>query len=105
MKKTSKKAKRRYLMLTLLIFVFVSYLAMFGFDYYQKIKLNYENKKELENLYHELLAEEEILTSEVTRLQDPDYVAKFAREKHMYSKDGEIIIRIPKDWINSINML
>ena len=32
----------------------------------------------------------------VTKLQDPDYVARYAREKYLYSKDGEIIIRIPE---------
>ena len=31
----------------------------------------------------------------VAKLQDPDYVARYAREKYLYSKDGEIIIRIP----------
>ena len=31
-----------------------------------------------------------------TKLQDPDYVARYAREKYLYSKDGEIIIRIPE---------
>ncbi len=97
MKKVTKKDKRRYLMWILLIFIVISYLGMFGYDYWNKINLNYKNKKNLEKKYHELLAEEEILNSEVTRLQDPNYVAKFAREKHMYSKDGEIIIRIPKD--------
>ena len=27
-------------------------------------------------------------------LQDPNYIARFAREKYLYSKNGEIIIRI-----------
>ena len=29
------------------------------------------------------------------KLQDPDYIARYAREKYSYSKDGEIILRIP----------
>ncbi|UKI29312.1 MAG: septum formation initiator family protein [Clostridium sp.] len=37
---------------------------------------------------------EEELNSEVTKLQDDEYVAKYAREKYMYSKDGEYIIKI-----------
>ena len=28
------------------------------------------------------------------KLQDPEYVAKYAREKYLYSKDGELIIKI-----------
>ena len=35
------------------------------------------------------------LKSQVADLKDPDYVARYAREKYLFSKDGEIIIRIP----------
>lgn len=41
--------------------------------------------------------EQEILNSDIKKLEDPDYVARYAREKYMYSKDGELIIRIPDD--------
>jgi cell division protein FtsB len=40
------------------------------------------------------LAEEENLKEEINRLQDPEYMAKYAREKYLYSKNGEIIIKI-----------
>ena len=31
---------------------------------------------------------------EVEKLKDPDYVARYAREQFLYSKDGEFNIRI-----------
>ena len=31
------------------------------------------------------------------KLQDPDYIARYAREKYFYSKDGEYIIKIPEE--------
>ena len=34
--------------------------------------------------------------SEVNKLQDDDYVARYAREKYMYSLPDEVIIRIPE---------
>jgi cell division protein FtsB len=34
------------------------------------------------------------LKEEINRLQDPEYMAKYAREKYLYSKNGEIIIKI-----------
>ena len=40
------------------------------------------------------LEEEENLKEEITRLQDPEYMAKYAREKYLYSKDNEIILKI-----------
>ena len=30
-------------------------------------------------------------------MQDDDYVARYAREKYLYSKNGEFIIQMPKD--------
>ena len=41
-----------------------------------------------------LLSEEEKLVSEVTKLQDDDYVLRYAKEKFLYSEDGEVIIRM-----------
>ena len=37
---------------------------------------------------------EETLSSDIIKLQDPDYIARFAREKYLYSRNGEIIIKI-----------
>ena len=38
--------------------------------------------------------EEKKLESEVVKLQDPDYMARYAREKFGYTKDGELILRV-----------
>jgi cell division protein DivIC len=57
----------------------------------RKEKINLDNK--LSNLKEE----ENNLNSDIKKLKDPDYVARYAREKYMYSKDGELIIRIPDD--------
>ena len=37
------------------------------------------------------------LKVDVEKLEDPDYIARYAREKYMYSKDGEIILRLPEE--------
>lgn len=47
----------------------------------------------LQNSYEELLDTEEALKAEVQKLQDPDYVERYAKEKFLYTKDDEIIIR------------
>lgn len=59
-----------------------------------------QNKQQIASLtsyYDDLLKEEESLTSEVTKLHDPDYVARYAREKYMYSLPGEFIIKLPDE--------
>lgn len=92
--KITKKDKRRVLFWSLLILIISSYLCVFTYNHWTKILSNYKAQEELKKHYEELLAEEKKLNSEAAKLQDPDYVAKFAREKWMYSKDGEIIIKI-----------
>ena len=55
-----------------------------------------KNKKEialLEGSYEELLDTEEALKAEVEKLQDPEYVERYAKEKFLYTKDDEMIIR------------
>lgn len=89
-----KKAKRRFLIYSLLSLSILAYLAVFGYKYWNDILSNYKETKELEAKYQSLLEEEQELNSEVTKLQDEEYVAKYAREKYMYSKDGEYIIKI-----------
>lgn len=59
-----------------------------------------EKYKEIDRLDQELLSLkelEEVLKVDVEKLEDPDYIARYAREKFMYSKDGEIILRLPEE--------
>jgi len=96
MSKVSKKAKRRFLLLLLCLFGLFTYLIISLTGYWVKIINNRKQVKELGTQYTNLLADEESLKSEVTKLQDPDYVARYASEKYLYSKDGMTIIRIIK---------
>ncbi len=60
-----------------------------------KINNKYVEVRELEKKLADLQEKEKELNSEIVKLQDPDYLARYAREKYFYSKDNEIIIRIP----------
>ena len=54
-----------------------------------------ETRKELKQKLTDLKEKEDQLQVDADKLQDPDYIARYAREKYAYSKDGEIILRIP----------
>lgn len=95
MGKVTQKDKRRMLIWSLLIIIIASYISVFSIDYWSKILANKKEKATLEEKYNELLKQEEILTDEMNKLQDPEYVAEYAREKFSYSKEGEIKIIIP----------
>ena len=94
MKRVNKGAKRRLLLLFFIFVLLVGYIGYSTFNYWSQILKNKQETKELQNKYNELLSDKEILESNVIKLQDPDYVAKYAREKYLYSKDGELIIKI-----------
>lgn len=90
----NKKAARRKRIYIFIIFALVSFLGYKMFSYWPRIFANYQEKKKLEAQYNELLEEEAILTGNINKLKDPKYIARFAREKYLYSKNGELIIRI-----------
>ncbi len=61
-----------------------------------QILSKYKEKQELEAKLQELKEEEKDLSMDVEKMQDPEYVARYLREKYFYSKSGEVIIRIPE---------
>lgn len=65
--------------------------------YWVEIYDKYQENKNLEKELLELKDKEAKLRLDAERLQDPDYIARYAREKYLYSKDGEYIIKIPED--------
>ncbi len=90
----NKKVRRR---LKIYFITVVGLLSFFGYKmyyYWPKIFSNYREQKQLEQKYEDLLEDEELLSGEIIKLKDPDYIARYAREKYLYSKDGELIIKI-----------
>ncbi len=96
MKKISKKAKRRLIVLTISISGVCLLLICSVFKDWKQILENRKTTNELEVQYEALLKGEEQLNSEVNKLKDPEYVARYAREKFLYSLPDEIIIRKSK---------
>lgn len=94
MKKVNKGAKRRLLCLFTIFVLLITYVSYTTVTYWKEILHNMKEEKELEKKYTKLLEDKEILEDDVVKLQDPEYVAKYAREKYLYSKDGELIIKI-----------
>ena len=48
----------------------------------------------MEKKYNEELELEEEYKDQINKLQDPEYVARRIREKHLYSGKNEIVIKI-----------
>ena len=97
MPKQKRRAKKKVLGLACLFLVLLGYLVVSVFNDWITIFKNKNEKVVLANKYDNLLEDEEKLKSEQNKLQDPEYVTRYIREKYLYSKDGEIIIRIPSE--------
>ena len=65
--------------------------------YWIEIFDKYKEKKSLDEELTSLKEKEEELKVDANKLQNPDYVARYAREKYLYSKDGELILQIPEE--------
>lgn len=98
-KRIPKASKRRLIFLgPLAVFIIIYFLFTIGIYGFKLITL-YKDEQLLKEKLVSLQAEEHDLKIEIQKLKDPDYLARYAREKYLYSKDGEYIIKIedPKE--------
>ena len=93
-RKKKKALKRMFLFGFTSVFIIVAMSFTIG-KYWIEIYEKYQEKKTLDKELTHLKEKEEELKVDANKLQNPDYIARYAREKYLYSKDGEIIIRIP----------
>lgn len=94
-RKRIPKASKKRLVVFGTISVIIIFYFVFLLGYY--IYTIYDLKKEQKNLsnnYSELKYNEKELRNEIEKLQDEDYIARYARENYSYSKDGEYILKI-----------
>jgi cell division protein FtsB len=97
-KAAKKKNSSRLGVAFFFVIIFAVVLVATVFSDLQQVFENKRQTKELSDRYIELLEEEAALSSQVIKLQDPEYRARYARENQMYTKDGEtILIIIDKD--------
>lgn len=96
-KKITKKSRRR---LFLIVTMTIAILMVFSFNVsrlFSQVMSKNKEAEELINKREELKDEESYLKVQVDKLNDPDYIARYAREKYLYSKDGEFTIRIEEN--------
>ena len=95
--KNKTKAKRRMLFLGLTSVIIICTMTFTIGKYWVEIYEKYQEKKDLEKELTTLKEKEEELKVDANKLQNPEYIARYAREKYQYSKDGEYILKIPEE--------
>ena len=93
-RKTKKSVKRLLFLGLASVAIIIGTTYTIG-KYWVEIYGKYQEKKKLKNKLVALKEKEDELQVDADKLQDPDYIARYAREKYSYSKDGENILRIP----------
>lgn len=93
-KRKTKKEKRRILLISFLIVSLSAFLIKSVFSDWVQIMNNNKSIHTLNEQKRILLEDEASLKAEATKLENPEYVARYAREKYLYSMPDEIIIRV-----------
>ena len=93
-KVTKQKSTSRIGLYFLFFILSLVILVATVFSDVQQVISNKRETEALNSKYIELLEEEASLNSQVIKLQDPEYRARYARENQMYTGDGETILII-----------
>ena len=93
-RRISKKTKIRLSILGTLSLVIIITFFVNLITYTFNISKLCQEEQRLQNEFKELQAKEQNLKIEIQKLKDPEYVARYARENYLYSKDGEYIIKL-----------
>lgn len=96
-KKHERRTVRTMGRMLIIFVVFNAIVATMGYTLIHNFTQVAKMKKELTSLKEEkvsLLEKEEAVQADIKRLSDPEYVARYVREKHFFSRENEIILRM-----------
>jgi len=93
-KTVTRASKRRLLLFGSLSIVVIGYFLVSLSTYVVDIYNLKMEEKRLEEELISLQANEKNLNTQLEMLKNVDYLARYARENYLYSKDGEIILKI-----------
>ncbi len=96
-KRKKRKTSKSKIRIFLALIVFGTVTTILGYNLFTNIVSISKMKEEKKVLEEQIVAieeEKEELETDIKKLNDPDYIGKYVREKYNYSKDGELILRI-----------
>ncbi|MGT2812706.1 FtsB family cell division protein [Streptococcus minor] len=95
-KDVENRQKTRFMGLILVLAIFLFILPTYNLvESYNTLKDKEKQLVQLKERQQELIRQEKLESSLVTKLKDEEYAAKYIRAKLQYSKDGEFIYNIP----------
>lgn len=96
-KRVSKVSKRRLAIFgTISVFLIIYAFSSLVYYNYKVYSLKQE-KKNLNTQMTELKSSESDYKNTITKLQDKEYLARYARENYLYTKENELVLDVRKD--------
>ena len=96
-RRITKASKRRLTVFgTLSLFAIFYFIFSLLYNSYMIYSLVQEKDK-LEKKYIKLQEKAENLKVDIEKLNDPDYLANYARENYLYSKQGEYVLQLKEE--------
>ena len=93
-RRLTKKERRRMVLTSIICFFIIGISIVSSIGNVFKIANKTKEKEALIKQLEEKKEEEKILSDDVEKLKNPEYAARYAREKYLYSKNGEKILKI-----------
>lgn len=95
--KIPKKAKRRLIFLGPICIFIIIYCGFTLVTTSINLYSLHKEEKKLNDKLTNLKSDAKSLKNEITKLQDKEYIARYARENYLYTKDGEYVIKMSDD--------
>lgn len=92
--RTKERRRQKLVFKTIVCLFIISLCIISSVSNLSKIRQKNIQKEQYVKKLEELKEEEKILSDDVEKLKNPEYAARYAREKYLYSKNGEKIIKI-----------
>lgn len=88
---------RRLIAFAVLVAIAMVWLTMTMFSQSNVLAAKDQQKQEALKVLAEVKEEQEMLQSQIVKLNDDEYIAKLARKEYFLSEEGEIIFSIPEN--------
>jgi cell division protein DivIC len=99
-----RKLLLRRLSLFLVFAAVISYLMISSFiSQSSTLEAKLAQKNQLDQELAEIKKHQEILKEDIVKLNDDEYIAKFARKEFFFSEQGEVIFSMPEESEGKIN--
>lgn len=90
------RQKNRFMGMLLVLIVFLFTLPAYNLvDSYHRLQEKEQQLVELKAHYQELLEQQKIAATLVSKLEDEEYAKKYVRARLQYTKEGETVYNIP----------